>query len=171
MSGPGGTPIPQVAGFSPVAVGATGAALTAMSYLGYTRNGAQVQSQGFFEDIPGDQYGGESGPPVDIQYMGEIAIVRLMLTKFDWTVLETVMPRLAGGTAGVPGVAGSLLFGGSYTYRVLIQSTIGPVFNFPVCVPREPYELNRGTKFSELAFVFTAYAVPGTSLLWNTTAT
>jgi hypothetical protein len=44
--------------------------------VGYTRNGADLTTEGFWIDVPGDENGGDSGPPIEIQYVGEMARVR-----------------------------------------------------------------------------------------------
>jgi hypothetical protein len=180
----------NVAGASPVWLGYLSSASAGVptyfttSPLGYTRNGSQISFQQFYEDIPGDQNGGDAGPPVEVQLLGQIANVRLMLTKYNPTIFQaaqeimynanfvpgTVNPGLIGSANGQQ--AGSLMFTGgpagvSQCWAIYIgvpsttpsgSSTVGlfPWF-FPNCLIREPYELNVGTKYSELALSFTAY--------------
>jgi hypothetical protein len=156
----------QVTGPVVVRVGAEGANLASLSLLGYTRNGAEMSQQGFFLDVPGDEYGGDDGPPIDVQYMGETATIRLELTKWDATVAAEVEARLQGGTGGTPGVPGTLMFGGSVSWRVLLDTTSGDR-NFLRCFPREVIELNKGTRFSTLVVVFEAHEGAG-GVLWNT---
>ena len=49
--------------------------------LGYTRNGADITHEGFFLDVPGDENGGDEGPPIEIQFLGEIARVRWLIGR------------------------------------------------------------------------------------------
>lgn len=119
----------------------------AMDVLGYTRNGAEVTLDASYLDVPGDQNGGDEGPPIDVQYLGEIARVRLELTKYDVTNADLVRQRFgrAAAVVGTPASPGSLVFGG--TFRLLIKSATAP-YNFARAFPRAPIEVNRGTKFS-----------------------
>ena len=48
----------------------------AQASLGYTRNGVDITFEGFFLDVMGDETGGDDGPPIDRQYLGEIARIR-----------------------------------------------------------------------------------------------
>lgn len=163
-----------VAGLASVYIGGEGAAYpAAMSLLGFTRNGAEISATGYFLDVPGDEHGGDDGPPIDVQYMGEIASVRLELTKWDLALGRTVESRRNSGTGGSPGTAGALMFGGvagsSLAFRVLVNTaTAAQRRNFLRCFPRNVIEINKGTRFSTLVVEFEAHAVNG--VLWNTTA-
>src|SRR5690554_6659069 len=108
----------------------------ALETLGYTRDGVQISEQVYTEDVPGDQNGGTSGPPIDIQYFGEFHIVRLELTKWDPTVDAKVASRRLGGTLGTTGTAGSLYSGDSLFFRLLIQPTNRPR-NYVAAIPRD----------------------------------
>ena len=157
----------QVAGPCLVKVG-TGSA-GSLETLGYTRQGADVRDQAFFVDVPGDQNGGDQGPPIDIQYMGEIARIRLELTKWDDAIAAKIRTRLLAGTEGSPGTAGTLMFGDSKTVRVLLSTTMGPM-NFPRAFLRDPWEVNKGTKYSTLVVEFEAHK-DSTGVLYNAVTT
>lgn len=129
----------------------------ALEDLGYTRDGAEIRFEGHFVDVPGDEKGGENGPPIDVQYMGERAVIRLELTKYDPAVAEKVMARLYGETPGTPGAAGTLMFSGDKCFRVLINTPARPL-NFLRCFAREAIEVNKGTRFSRFIVVFEAHA-------------
>ena len=139
----------------------------ALEDLGYTANGAEVEVRGFYGDVPGDENGGDSGPPIDVQYFGDIAVVRLEFTRYDPTVLDKVVCRLYGGTAGTPGTPGTLMFAGSKTYRLLIKTTSLPM-NFPRAIYRGSRVVNKGTKFSREISEFECHK-NGSGVLWNTT--
>ncbi len=163
----------QVAGLATIAVGAEGAAFADLSILGYTRDGAEIVTEGHYVDIPGDENGGDEGPPIDVQYLGETAKARLELTKWNSTVADTIASRLHGATAGTPGTAGSLMFAGSYVKRVLIYKAGTPnvaMFNFPRAFCRAPIEINKGTKFSTLILELEAYK-DANGVLYNTSVT
>jgi hypothetical protein len=152
----------QVAGLASIYIGGTGGTL-----LGYTQNGAQVRFPAFFGDVPTDENGGDVGPPTDVQYFGETAEITLDFTKFDETVANTIRCRLASGTAGTIANVGGLMIAGTYSYRLTIASPTTPL-NFPVTMFREPFEINKGTKFSTWRVIGTAYK-NSSNVLYNTT--
>jgi len=145
---------PHIAGAAHIKVG-TGAG-AALESLGYTDNGAQVTAQAYIEPIPGDENGGDAGPPIELNYLGETYRVRLELTKWDAAVADKIACRTRGGTAGTPTAAGTLIFANSYDFRVLIHTTTTP-FNFLRTVPSEPITINKGTRYSRLVLEFIAY--------------
>ncbi len=140
----------------------TGAALIRVDWgiglrdLGYTANGVELTFNGYFLNVPGDQNGGDSGPPIDVQYFGETADVRAELTKWDGTAADAIAARIASGTPGTFTAPGVLLFGGGYSFRILIQPTASPI-NFVRCIPRAPIVLNKGTRHSRLVLEFEAH--------------
>jgi len=138
--------------------------------LGYTRNGADITKEAFFLDVPGDEHGGDDGPPIEIQYLGELCRVRLEMTKYDNTVADAVRRRCKDQTAGQPysnGVlAGELMFGDAQYVRLTIDCPRQPR-NFPVAVPRQPIELNRGTKYSTLICEFECHRNQSTGILYD----
>ena len=145
------------------------AALTGgtLTQLGYSENGVEVTEQLFTGDVMGDQNGGDQGPPIDVQYFGEIHVVRLLLTNYDETVLNTIRAGVAGGTAGTPGTAGSLYFQGGLAWRLLINSTNRPR-NYLNAIFKEPKEVNKGTKHSKAMIVATCYN-SASNIMYNTT--
>lgn len=140
----------------------------ALEALGYSINGVEIFENVFMGDVPGDQNGGDEGPPIDIQYFGQVDRVRMELSKYDQAIADKIRPRLLGGSAGTVGTPGTLVAGGAVYYRLLINPTTLPR-NYLAAVPREPIEVNRGTKFSRLVLEFECHNFTGT--LWNTTTT
>lgn len=143
---------------------------SALALLGYTENGAFITEEGHYQEVPGDQNGGDSGPPIEKVYMGETARVRIELSKWDATVAALVKNRNKGTTEGTPAAAGTLVFAGGYFYRLLIHSTTLPR-NYLCAVPDQPYEINVGTKYSRLVFEFTCYKHPVSGVLRNAVTT
>lgn len=143
--------------------------------LGYTRNGVQYTEEGFYADVPGDENGGDEGPPVEVQFFGEVHRIRCELTKYDQAVAAKVAAKVAGGNGGTPGAPGTLFFAGEKTMRVVCTGTppagASHTRNYSYCIPRMPIELNAGTKFSTLVVEFEAHKPPGQTVLYNTTAT
>ena len=159
-----------------IAVNVTGPALVrtgtgtanALEDLGFSINGIQLIETVFESDVPGDQNGGEEGPPIDIQYFGQIDRIRMEFSKYDELVVDKIRARLRGGTAGIIGTAGTLIAGTSVFYRLLITPTNTPR-NYVAAIPREPIEVNRGTKYSRLIMEWECHGFNGT--LWNTVIT
>ena len=130
--------------------------------LGFTRNGADVTLEGFFIDIPGDAHGGDDGPPIDVQYLGELARVRVELTKYDVAVALPLYERFPASAAGVPVITpgSSLLFQDSQK-RALVLSSASRTMTFAAAFPRAPVEVNKGTKFSTLVCEFECHPYGG----------
>jgi hypothetical protein len=134
--------------------------------LGYTRNGADTTKEAYWLDVPGDENGGDDGPPIDVQYLGEIARVRLEFTKWDEAVANKVRARVKGGTAGSPADAGTLMAGDGKTVTLTIDSP-QLTRHFYKAFPRMPIEMNRGTKFSTLVCEFECHKDGETGQLYT----
>lgn len=139
----------------------------ALESLGYSINGIEISDEPFYSDVPSDENGGDEGPPIDVQYFGSVATIRMELSRWDSAVAAKVFPFLYGGTAGTQGTPGALMSNNSF--RLVIEPTSDPR-NYPIAFPSEPIELNKGTKYSRLAITWKAYGFTN-SLLWNTTTT
>ena len=137
-----------------------------LSLLGYSRDGVTPTFEAYRLDVPSDRRGGEAGPPVDIQLMGEIARIRIQFTEWDRAVADEVFPRTILGTLGVPITPGTLLLNASNAYRLVLNSSVDP-FNFPMAVPLGVIELNKGTRFAELVTEWEAHYSDAAGYLWN----
>lgn len=145
----------------------------ALENLGFTRNGVNHTSNGFFLPVPCDDNGGDDGPPADIQNLGETIDLEMEFTKFDEAVANKIRPRMYAGTLGQPntplGTPGGLMFSGGYTYRLVLIPTNRPL-NFPQVVFQAPMQINKGTRFSTWILRATAYK-NASGVLFNTTTT
>lgn len=142
----------QVAGLASVRLGAG-----AGNLLGYTRNGVEITHDGFYLDVPGDANGGDDGPPIDIQKLGQIDRVRCELTKWDQAQADIVRSRIGtGGSAGTVPTTGALMFAAGLCFELFISvtSVVIPSFRYKYAFPRSAIEENRGTKFSTFVFEF-----------------
>jgi hypothetical protein len=133
--------------------------------LGYTEAGVDITEQEFTYDVQGDENGGDQGPPVDIQSMGLIHIIRIHLTKWDDATAAKIRARNASASEGTPVTSGTLKFQGGKDYRVLLDCFVPR--NYTRVVFREPIELNKGTKHRKLLLVGTAYK-DGNGGIFNT---
>lgn len=167
----------QVPGVASIYTG-TGS-VNAKQLLGYSVNGVEIRAENLWEDIPGDQGGGEGGIPIDIQMFGQIHRIHLELSKWDTAVLTLLEAAVnANGTlttivAGTSPSPGSLVLGNSAQFRLLIwpASAASLIRNYPISMPREPHVVNEGTKWARLVMDWIAYPDLTTTppLLWNTT--
>lgn len=138
----------------------------ALETLGVTINGARIEEEVLTVPVPSDENGGDEGPPLDFQYLGEIHRVSLELVSYDMAVLAKVLAQ-KGGTEGQQLTAGTLLSSGGYTFRLLIHTTNNPR-NYLAAVLRGPAKgCNRGTRFAVQTLNFECYASAG--VLYNTT--
>jgi hypothetical protein len=141
-----------------------------LSSLGYTEDGAETEKQPYQYNVFGDQNGGVDGPPIDVQYLGEIARVRLLLTSFDTAVTDLLDAILAGATAGTPGTVGTLQFTESNKiFRLLLSPTNRPV-NFTRAILRNSITRNKGTKHTKYFVEFECHK-DSNGVLHNTTTT
>jgi len=140
-----------------------------LELLGYTRNGADVTLQNFQTPVPGDENGGDAGPPIDVQLMGQMAHIRLEFTKYDKAVMDKVKALVAAGTAGDMPPAGTLYIQDQKYTRLLLDTTSDPL-NFPIVVWQEPIQFNVGSRFTMIVLSGTAYP-DSSGLLYNAVTT
>lgn len=139
----------------------------ALEDVGFSVNGVTITAEAFFEDIKGDENGGDGGPPIEIQYFGEMHRVRIELNKWDSTVVGHLQ-RLKGGTAGTPGAVGTLVFAGSKHFRLLLDNAAHAApRNYLCAVLRDAQEINIGSRHSVYRLEFTCYKDPITGVLYN----
>lgn len=149
-----------------------------LSDLGYCRNGADIVFDGFFINVPGDENGGDEGPPIEVLQLGQMARVRLEMTKYEASIIDVINSRIwgtAGGTdelvaGGTPPAVGRMMFGENLTFRLLVQTT-HRAYNFPRTFCRSPIELPQyGSKFSMVICEFECHKSAAGVLFNSTTA-
>ncbi len=69
--------------------------------LGVTVDGPDVEQDGNYEDVIGD----DAGPfvPTDVQYFGEVATIRTEMIRWDDSVMRSVEGRILGQAPGPVG--------------------------------------------------------------------
>lgn len=139
----------------------------ALATVGYSINGVEITEQIFTEEVKGDENGGDAGPPIDVQYLGEMHTIRITMTKYDESELNKIRAGLAGGTAGTPGTSGTLYGQGGVSWRLLIHSVNRPR-NYTNVIFSEPKEINKGTIHSKATIIARAYK-DGSGVLYNAT--
>ena len=158
---------PQVSGVVTIAVG-TGSE-GALETLGYSEESTEPEFQPYYQNVPGDQNGGSEGPPIDIVWMGATARIRVTLSSWDEAISDKVEAFTLGGTRGQPvttDATGTLMFGGSKTVRVCLNSPANPL-NFPRCVLRG-FNRTKGTKYNRLIVDWEAHK-DASGVLFNET--
>lgn len=163
---------PAVQVFGPALVSVAQTVAGTYYPLGYTRNGVDQTEEAFWLDVPGDQYGGDDGPPIDIQHLGSITRVRCELTKWNVDNIDMVRGRvnaplvMGEGFISCPYI-GSLMIGGGFYYALRIfPGCIPPTgspyyaYDFPIAIPRPPIEVNHATKFATVVVEFECHRHP-----------
>ncbi len=132
--------------------------------LGYSRDGAQIRIEPRWIDIPSDDYGGASGAPADAQLVGAIATINCDLTKYEASAVRALSAFVAGGTAGTLPAFGTLMRQGNQ-YATLLLDGVNEDVTFTVAFPRQPQEVNKGTRFSTYMLGFEAWVSNATARL------
>lgn len=161
----------NVSGAVTVKVGTGSVGALEVLTTGGLRDGSTITIEERSSEVKTDRKGGEAGVPEDWQIFGEIARIRLELTRWDVTISPKIVARRLGKTAGtfLDADRGSLLVQGGFTFRVLLLATNFPLpMNFTRCKIENAVEINAGTKYS--SFVITMLAIADDSgVLYNAT--
>lgn len=163
-----------VNGEAQVKVGTGGSG--ALEVLGVSVDGVTIKPRLFNDPVYTDTF----GPKVafDYQYFLEDAIITCDLVFYDQAVLEKLLARKTGGTAGVLASAGRLMGASGDFVRLLITSPIaGLPYNFLKAFFLDDQEVKLGTKrniwrvtFQALPYTGAAGDTNGT-VVWNRVAT
>lgn len=150
------------------------AALDTWQDLGYTRDGVDISEQPFYLDVHGDENGGDAGPPIDTQHLGEIHTVTCMLTKWDKTVENAIRNALReSSTPGTLPTPGQFMIQDSEYFKVGLAAadpmTETQDRTYQYCIVRQPKTLNKGTKHEVLLFVFEAWMPAGGGVIYSRT--
>lgn len=136
----------------------------ALEELGYTVDGVRISETVFTGDVPSDERGGSEGPPIEVQQFGITHRITLELSRFDQAVMVKIALRARSGSFA----AGDLVFSNSNEFRVLLEGA-NFVRNYLYCTPREPIELNAGSKFTRTSVSFEAHYQGDPAVLYNST--
>ena len=158
-------PIVQVPGLTTVSIKhhVSGDALVA---FGYTINGVEYSEEPFYSEVHGDEHGGDEGPPIDWQFLGQLAFIRMTLTKFEKSIFEACKARIRTlaqnvGNEGTITAAtiGMLLLGDSEYLGVDIDCAKTTTYSrgWPTCLCTGAVEINVGTKAVHAVLEFTAF--------------
>lgn len=134
--------------------------------LGEAMDMHDIEERSFFHNVPGDRHGGPQGPPIEVQYLGSIVVIRAELSRWDPDVFDELRKRKANATAGAVLLSevGAPMLGGNY-FRVLLSSVARPL-NFPCVLLRDAIPYGMGSKFSSLGVQFECHRMPATVAGW-----
>lgn len=162
--------------------------VTGLVNLGYTSDGVEISHREFMIEVKSDRYGGEQGPQIDKQVLGNEAEIKLTLVEFNAEYLNLLMSRLPGNAAvaALPGkiiTPGTLAWSNGGLIRCLMYGlidlaavTAGTAIaecltprNYPFCHITDVVGFNIGTRHAKANL--TLRAVQGTVgadvVLWN----
>lgn len=129
--------------------------------LGYSEDMIDIEENAFWHNVPGDQHGGPQGPPIDVQYLGQIDIIRAVMSTWDETYMDVLRTRRVNAVLGTVNIneVGQLMLQQNPT-RVILNSPTRPL-NYPTCIVREAISFPMGTKYSAATVIFEAHRTPG----------
>lgn len=155
----------------------------ALETLGYSEDQVTVEERVFRADVHSDEYGGPEGPPIDVQYLGEIHYITMSLVNFDIAVYKKVQPKVYGGTYGESVNPGSLMGADGLSFRLLLKPLTTPFGtptaneprNYLLAFPFTNVRWAMGTKATRVPMVWEAHATQdasdsNTMKLFNATA-
>ena len=108
--------------------------------LGIATDSIQITERGYYHDIPGDLNGGQQGPPIDIQKLGEVHTINLRMSSWDKESLHMLEQwfHTTRGTVQQDEV-GQLMFGSNVFCRLLLETqNLHDTRNYWNCIMREP---------------------------------
>lgn len=133
-----------------------------LTTLGHTEDQTQLQTRGYHVDVPGDRNGGHSGPPIEIQQIGEVMHCRLVLSSFNQTGINLALTRAVRTTNGViaQSEVGQFLMTSKAMRLLLHASTDANTKNFWCALLIDPFEVGAGTKYSSWVLPFQCHRPP-----------
>lgn len=139
-------------------------AYTSLFHLGESEDGIQVSEQYFWHDVPGDRYGGSSGPPTEKQFLGMMARFNLRMSRWDPAQLAKI--ENVGGLLSTNGLV-PLASVGALTLatrgvRILLvcNRDSSQTRNYPCCIVSEPITVGKQSKYSTCGLGIEAHRVP-----------
>lgn len=138
-----------------------------LSKLGETMDMTDIEERAFFHNVPGDRHGGPQGPPIEVQWLGSMCVVRMDLSRWDTVVFDELRKRkIHTGTLGTVALTdvGKLMLTANM-FRLCLVSTTRPL-NFPCVLLRDAIPFGMGTKFTSIGLQFECHRMPETVASW-----
>ncbi len=124
--------------------------------LGTSTDSIQITERGYYHDIPGDLNGGQQGPPIEIQKLGEVHTVNIRMSSWSKTYMQTVEKwyHTTRGTIEDDEV-GQLMFASGVRARLLLNTRdLDDTRNYWNAIMREPKSFSIGSKYTEQSLTF-----------------
>lgn len=130
--------------------------------LGISTDGVRYQNHPFYTEVHGDRNGGQQGPPIEKQYLGEIVIVSFTLSTFTAATIDVVRKRgiLASNGYNTQDQIGGFMLTNRAMRLCIMPESATDVRNFWCAVPVQAIEVTEGSKFSEWAMTFECHRPP-----------
>lgn len=143
--------------------------------LGQCNDMIEIEERSFMHNVHGDRNGGPQGPPIEVQNLGAIHVVRFTLVQFDVTIVDKLRKRAQQSTAGTIAQAdvGTFMLTTNAVRLTLNTPQTEDIRNYWCAIVREPIRVGYGTKYSEWQFEFECHRAPcghtlGANKLWDT---
>ena len=144
---------------------------TGMSHAGALSNGCmslgtatdsiQITERGYYHDVPGDLNGGQQGPPIDIQKLGEVHTVNIRMSSWNQTSVQ-LLEQWYHSHRGIveQDEVGQLMFNSRVSARLLLEtSDLLDTRNYWNAIMREPKSFSIGSKYTEQSLTFECHRV------------
>ncbi|VTS00606.1 hypothetical protein [Tuwongella immobilis] len=128
-----------------IAVGAQGLQ-GQLAQLGISEDGVTIQLNNYDDPVMTDA--GGMRVPVDLQEMGQDAIIRMRLVAYDLAILQRIRKRANAAAEGVGPSVGRLIASNNHGFRVAISSETDEPWRFFLCYPRSAQQVKVGTRRS-----------------------
>lgn len=157
-------------------------AYTDLFVLGESEDSIQVRIRKFELDVPGDRYGGNSGPPTEKQFLGMVAEFELKMSRYDPAQVAKLenIGGLLSTNGEIPLASIGALMMATRGVRVLLLCTRDSTQtrNFPCCLWDQPITVGKQTKYSSCSMGVVAHRAPegywhsgSVADVWNTDTT
>jgi hypothetical protein len=137
----------------------------ALELLGFTKDGVDVRVTEHSKTIQTDLFGGDEGPPQDMQIFGQSAVLNIPLIASDRTVLTKVESRgdrTAAGQISTPGTVagGGVAVGtaGNIYFACAFTSAADTPWKFAACYLKPDFNTRLGSVIAP--FVLQLIAIP-----------
>jgi hypothetical protein len=130
--------------------------------LGVATDSIQITERHYYHDIPGDANGGQQGPPIDIQKLGEVHTINIRFSSWHYGNMQALEQHFHATRGEITqGEIGTLMFQSGSAIRLLLETAVEEdVRNYWHCILREPKTFSIGTKYTEQSLTFEAHRVP-----------
>ena len=146
----------------------------ALVVLGEATDMITPQQRVFFHNVPGDAHGGPQGPPIEVQYLGQMIVAQIQMSQWDSTEANKLTKRHLATEGTILDAEIGVLMLLTRSHRFTFVNT-SHTLNVPCCIIREPQEHGRGTKWSEMNITFEGHRAPPThpkaGILYNNDGT